>query len=137
MESSNAVGISLKQSVDKFFESPSGKTLFSSVMTLAFGVFSSAFVVEISTSTGVVWSSFYKTFSFYVLLALVVLFYFYHKAVYKRETEMMRFMDDDYCIAYMRSKCLPEAAEKYKGLIRSGQGGELAQAMEELRRVLR
>lgn len=49
----------------------------------------------------------------------------------------MRFSDNDYCMAYMRSQCLPEAAEQYKRKIRDGEGGELKQAMDELKKVLK
>jgi hypothetical protein len=40
-------------------------------------------------------------------------------------------------MAYMRSKCLPEAAEQYKLLIKNGTGGELKQAMDELKKILK
>jgi len=43
----------------------------------------------------------------------------------------------DYCLAYMRSKCLPEAAEKYKEKIRGGEGGELLQIMAEFKKSLK
>jgi hypothetical protein len=90
-----------------------------------------------TTSRGVAWALFYKAWSFYALLFLCVVIYWYKRELYLHEREIQRFLDSDYCIAYMRSKCLPEAAERYKELIRTGFGGELIQAMDELRKILR
>jgi hypothetical protein len=75
--------------------------------------------------------------SAYGLMVLVFIIYKYNRAVYLREKEITRFSDNDYCIAYIRSQCLPEAAVQYKRKIRDGQGGELKQAMDELKKVLK
>lgn len=117
-------------------ESPGLKTFFASIIPILTGVMSALFIMEISTPEGIEWQSFYKAFSFYVLLILVLVVYSYNKAIYLYEKSIARFMDNDYCIAYMRSQCLPEAAEKYKQSIRDGQGGELESAMVELRSIL-
>jgi len=58
------------------------------------------------------------------------------RAIYSRETEIHNFMDADFCVAYMRSKCLPEAADRYRKMIREGNGGEMKQAMDELKKIL-
>jgi len=71
------------------------------------------------------------------LLLIVVIIYFYNRALFNHETSITRFSDSDYCLAYIRSKCLPEAAEKYKEKIRDGEGGELLQVMVELKKSLR
>jgi hypothetical protein len=83
------------------------------------------------------WSLFYKANSFYGLIILSICMYLYNKSVYLYENQVSKFADADYCTAYVRSKCLPEAAEKYKESIRTGNGGELKQAMDELRKVLK
>jgi hypothetical protein len=80
---------------------------------------------------------FYKVRSFYGLCALIVGIYWYNRELYLYEREVSRFLDSDYYIAYMRSKCLPEAAERYKELIRNGVGGEFKQAMDEIRKILK
>lgn len=118
-------------------ESPAWKTVFAFIVPLVAGVLSGLFVSEISSNTGIIWENFYKAKSFYGLLVLGLCMYFYNKAVFLHERELSRFLDADYCTAYMRSKCLPEAAERYKQLIRSGDGGELKQAMDELKKVLK
>lgn len=118
-------------------ESPGLKSLFSVVIPIITGILSGTFIIEITTSQGLRWLSFYQSLSFYGLLFLVVVIYFYNRAVYVHEREIKQFLDNDFCIAYMRSKCLPEAAERWKELIRNGMGGELRQAMDELKKILR
>lgn len=105
---------------DKLFELPGWKTFFAVVIPVIVGILSGTFVAEISNGSLMDWSAFYRAKSFYGLLVMVVLSYVYNRAAYLYEREVVRFLDDDYCRAYMRSKCLPEAAERYKTLIRSG-----------------
>lgn len=118
-------------------ESPGWRTVFAFIVPLAAGVLSGVFVAEITQNSVIIWKELYKAKSFYGLLILSLCMYFYNKAIYLYEREISRFLDADYCTAYMRSKCLPEAAERYKKLIRSGDGGELKQAMDELKKVLK
>ncbi|MBK7646969.1 MAG: hypothetical protein IPJ12_07400 [Betaproteobacteria bacterium] len=122
---------------EKILESPGWKTFFSVVIPIVVGVFSGTLVTELTTSTGLNWSVFYKTVSFYGLLIVATISYIYFRAVYMYERQIDRFLDDDYCRAYMRSKCLPEAAERYKELIRSGQKGDLTSAMKEFEKLLK
>lgn len=118
-------------------ESPAWKTFFSAVIPIIVGVLSGTFVTEITTPSGLDWKSFYNTKSFYALLAISIVVYAYYRTVYLHEKDIEKFLDDDYCRAYMRSKCLPEAAERYKEIIRNGQGGELEAAMKEFERILK
>ncbi|EDZ61421.1 hypothetical protein SMGD1_2528 [Sulfurimonas gotlandica GD1] len=118
-------------------ESPAWKTFFSSVLPIITGILSGIFVIEITIDGVIAWSSFFKATSFYVLVFVAICMYFYNKAIYLFENEISKFSDDEYCTAYIRSKCLPEAAEKYKTLIRNGNGGELKQAMDEMKKVLK
>jgi hypothetical protein len=118
-------------------ESPGCRTVLSAIIPISTGVLSGTFVLEITRAGTLDWGLFYKAPSFYGLCTLTLLLYWYNRELYLHEREMHRFLDSDYCIAYMRSKCLPEAAERYRELIRSGMGGELKQAMDELRKILR
>ena len=127
----------IRQCIEFLFESPGWKTFFSVVIPIIAGILSGNFVAEISGSSGLKWSAFYRAKSFYGLIFLVAVIYFYNRGLYRHETEITRFSDADYCIAYVRSKCLPEAAEKYKQMIRKGQGGELLQIMVELKKSLK
>ena len=110
---------------------------FSLIWTVASGVLCSAFIVEISDSSGLHWSRCLQAPTFYALIGLSILVFLHTRAIYQHETSVERFLDDSYCKAYMRSQCLPEAAQKYKELIRSGQVGELEKAMNEFRRSLK
>jgi hypothetical protein len=93
---------------DKVFESPGWKTFFAVVIPLVVGVLSGNFVAEISTGGVLDWAQFYQARSFYGLLVMVGLSYVYNRAAYLYAREVDRFLDDDYCRAYMRSKCLFE-----------------------------
>ena len=117
--------------------SPAFKTAAFIFSTVLAGILASAFVVEISPSNVLNWEQFYKTRSFYGIVVLAIFLYIYNRASYLHEKNMMKFQDRDYCITYMRSKCLPELAEKTRRNIREGSGGELKQAMDELNKVLR
>lgn len=79
----------------------------------------------------------HKTYSFYVLIVLTAILYFYQRALYLREVEVTNFSDDDYCLAYMRSKCLPAAAAKYRQVIEEGNGDELNKLMKEFKKSLK
>lgn len=118
-------------------ESPGWKTLFSTIIPIIVGILSGVFVAEITIDGFIVWSQAYKAKSAYGLLIVGLASYSYYKAIYLYEKSIEKFLDDDYCRAYMRSKCLPEAAERYKESIRSGNGGELTQAMREFERILK
>lgn len=127
----------LRKAVDIIMESPGWKTFFSVVLPVLSAVFSGTFVAEITGPQGLQWNIFYKAWSLYGLFALTVIIYFYNRALYKREKDISRFSDSDFCMAYMRSKCLPEAAEKFREIIRQGHGGELVQIMMELKKSLK
>lgn len=120
----------------RLLESPGWKTFILATGTAAIGVLSSAFVVQISSPEGLLWRSFFRASSFYLLVGLILIIGWFQRTVYRHETRIRQFLDTDFCISYMRSKCLPEAAERYKELIRSGDVGELTRAMDELRKVL-
>jgi hypothetical protein len=126
-----------QQVINVVMESPGWKTFFSVVTPILTGVFSGTFILEITGQQGIEWLLFYKAKSFYVLVALTLVIFFYNRALYLREIETSKFSDVEFCIAYMRSKCLPEAAAKFREKIRDGQGGELIEVMQELKKSLK
>lgn len=129
--------MNLKGLKEAILESPGWKTVFAFTLPILAGVLSGSFVTEITENSVIVWKSFYKSNSFYALLVLALIAYIYNRSVYLFEREILRFLDTDYCLAYVRSKCLPEAADRYKELIRTGDVGQLKQAMDELKKVLK
>lgn len=118
-------------------QSPTAKAVVPALLAAAIGVLSGSLITEITTSSGLAWSGVLRTFSFYALLALAILQALYGRLLYQEESDVLRFSDEQYCIAYLRSKCLPEMASRYQEMIRSGQGGEFKQAMDEVREVLK
>ena len=122
---------------DRLLESPALKTAVFVICTVLAGVLASSFVAEISAPETLQWSLFYRSWSFYGLLALAVIIYVYNRAAYQYENEVRRFVDTKYCEAYMRRELLPEMAERCKKRIREGSGAELKEAMTELRRFLK
>ncbi len=117
-------------------ESPGWKTFFSAVLPIAAAVLAGTFTVEITKDGALDWQHFYWAKSFYGLSTLSLVIYWYNRQLYLYERRVDRFLDDNYCRAYMRSQCLPEAAERYKELIRLGRGGELLEVMTEIERIL-
>ena len=122
---------------EKIIESPSWRTVFAFLVPIAAGILSGTFVTEITVNGIISWALFYNSKSFYGLVGLSLCMYFYNKAVFLFEQRVSQFSDKTYCTAYVRSKCLPEAAERYKELIRTGNYGELTQAMNELKKALK
>ena len=118
-------------------DSPACKTFFGFIMPALSGIFAGTLISEISTPEGINWKLIKTAKSSYALLLLIVIIYKYNRALFLREKEIRQFLDTDYCTAYIRSQCLPEAAEQYKRLIRDGQGGELKKAMDELKKILK
>lgn len=104
---------------------------------LASGVVCGAFVNEITTASGLAWSSFYQKTSFYGLVLLGIFLVIFNRSVYARDRDVTRFADVDYCRAYMRSQLLPELADRYKKDIRTGSGGEIRRATNELKDFLK
>lgn len=104
----------LNQYIESLMESPGWKTIFSVIIPIFSGVLSGSFIAEISTPVGLEWKNFYYAKSFYGLLLIIIIIYFYNRALFTREISIAKFSDSDYCLAYVRSKCLPEAAAKYK-----------------------
>jgi len=123
--------------LDALLSSPASKTAVFVGTTIVSGILCGTLVTEITVDGKLQWAQLLSAYSFYGLLVLSVLFYAFNKAVYVREVNILRFADNEFCLAYIRSQCLPEAAERYKLLIRSGEGtGDLERAMAEMKRIL-
>jgi hypothetical protein len=119
------------------YSSPSAKTAMSLTCAGGTGIFSNTLVTEMTTPQGILWSSFYSTVSFYLVSGFFILTFFYHRYLYVHEADVQNFRDTDYCLAYARSKLLPEQVEYYRQKIREGQLDDLNSAMDEIKRVLK
>jgi hypothetical protein len=118
-------------------ELPTAKALIPAMLAAATGVLSGTLVTEITTPAGLAWSQVYKTYSLYGLLLLTMVQVAYSRLIYETERDILRFSDSEFCVAYLRSKCLPEMAARYQEIIRTGEGGEFKRAMDEIREVLK
>jgi hypothetical protein len=122
--------------LEPIFCNPVWKTVFQAVLPIVAGIFSGTFTAEITTPAGLDWGGTHKTYSLYVLIFLIGVIYLYHKTLYRREVDVLSFSDDEYCVAYMRSKCLPAAAQKYRDMIENGSGDELNKLMKQFKKSL-
>jgi len=118
-------------------KSPAIKTIIFCISTIISGVISGIFVYEITSSGKIDWHSFYKVRSFRFILAWLLIVYFYNLFLYRKESNILKFKDDDFCKAYIRSQCLPEIAAKYKDVIKSGDISSLKDLVSEVRRILK
>ena len=122
---------------NKLYSSPSARTAASIVSAVGIGVFSNTLVAEITTPAGIKWSSFYSTVSFYVVVLFSVLIFLYNRWLYLYESDIQNFRDIEFCIAYARSRLLPEQIERYRQQIRDGNMGDFQAAMDELKGALK
>ena len=125
-----------RKRIENLLVSPLARTIAFVSSSIIAAILAGAFVTEITVSGTIQWSHFFKTLSFYGLVFQSILVYGYQRFLFSYERKVEKFADAVYCKAYMMSKCLPEMADKYIQMIRNGQGGELEQAMDELRRSL-
>jgi len=111
----------MRKIIEHIAKTPEIKTIVFVLSVILSGILCSAFVTEITINGKLHWIDFYKTGSFWVIIIYSVVIYFYNKIVYKYEKNMLNFLDDDYCLAYIRQQCLPELVVKYKTDLKSGK----------------
>lgn len=107
--------------IENIIKYPEVKTIFFVFSVIISGVLCSAFVTEITIDGFLNWSLFYKATSFWIVLIYAILIYLYNRIVYKYEKNILKFLDDDYCVAYIRQQCLPELVDKYKKDLKLGK----------------
>ena len=100
------------------------------------GVLCSAFITEITQNGKLVWKDFYKAYTFWGLIIYSIIIYLYNRFIYRFEKNIMNFLDEDYCKAYIVQSCLPDLVEKYKEDLKSGKdSGELIDISKELKKL--
>lgn len=121
------------QLTKKISKSPAIKTGIFIISVILSGVLCSAFITEITLENELHWSMFYTKITFWLIILYCIIVYLYNRFVYKLETDILNFLDDNYCLAYMRKECLPELVEKYKEDVRLGKKSkELIDIKKEL-----
>ena len=111
----------MRKIIEYITKTPEMKTIIFVLSVILSGILCSAFVTEITINGVVTWKVFYKTNTFWFIILYCIVIYFYNKVVYKYEKNMLNFLDDDYCLAYIRQQCLPELVVKYKTDLKSGK----------------
>jgi hypothetical protein len=67
------------------------------------------------------WERAFQTTTLYLILAYTFILYLYNKFIYEADKNIMNFIDQDYCKAYIRSKSLPALMDRYTKLLKKGQ----------------
>lgn len=117
--------------------SPRWRTGISVILAILTGLVSAALVNEITVDSTVIWASSIKKINFYFLIFLAIINYIYYMYIHKADSEVLKFSDGVFCLAYVRSQLLPDAVEAAKSKIRSGDTGDFEAAMESFEKVLR
>lgn len=118
--------------------SPAFKTAVFASSVILSGILCSSFVTEINIQGVLIWSAFYKTYSFYLVLIYLGALYVYNRYIYQQDKNISNFLDEDYCKAYIRSQFLPEIVERYKDDVRKGKHPvDLKEYHEELEKILK
>jgi len=126
-----------EQFKNKLYTSPTLKTAFSLGSSISIGFFSNTLVADMTTPHGIMWLTFYTSISFYLVLCLAALTLWFHKALHAFETDVLKFRDIEFCLAYARSRLLPEQIERSRQKIRDGDISDFQQAMKEIQKVLK
>ena len=93
------------------YKSPLIKTIVGIVLPIIAGVLSGVLIIELTNTDGnIVWSLWHEAGSFYALVAICLIVGVYHYGAYSFEKNILLYMDDEYCEAYVRSQCLPEVS---------------------------
>jgi len=117
-------------------ESPLGKAVGAAILDALIAIGSGGIVYEMSSGGNIKWGSFYETKSFWILLVIILVYYFYRRFLYKYEKDILNFADDEYVKAYAMKEGLPELLEQTKRRMRDGKEGELTRTMEELQEAM-
>jgi uncharacterized membrane protein len=99
---------------------PITRTIAFCVSVIISGILCGAFIVDITTSKGLDWSIYNKTWTFYAIILLILIVYLYNRKTYSVDQNIRNYMDQEYCRAYLRSECLPDLAFKMNTLVKQG-----------------
>lgn len=123
--------------IDYIAKSPLIKTLIFAISTIISGVLAAAFIFEISPLGKINWALSYRVTSFYLIIFWVIIIAIYNYLVFKKETDILKFKDEEYCMAYIRSQCLPEIASKYRESVKIGNMRGLKDILAEVKRIIK
>ena len=126
----------MQKILQKIKDCPEIRTAIFFFSVILSGILSSSFVTEISQNGKLNWGDFYKQSSFWGILIYTFIIYFYNRFLYRHEKNIMKFLDEDYCKAYIVEACLPNIIIKYKQDLKSGKKStEVIDISEELKKL--
>lgn len=96
------------------------KTLVYPIFTVLIGLFCGTMVVELTDGSQLNWSNIFHTISFYVLIAIILIYVFFTRDFYKQELLVDKFKNAEHGLAYSKSKILPALADLYAKEVRDG-----------------
>ena len=105
-----------------FLSKPLAKTIVFGISVFLSGILCSAFVAEITTKDGLLWGDFYKKWTFWFIVLYLLLVFSYNVFIYRAEKSVEKFMDENYCKAYVIRSCMQDIVEKAKDEINSTKG---------------
>lgn len=113
-------------------QSPLLRTLVDVFSLLVFSILSGWFMIEITENGQIMWSMFYKSTSFYLMILSSFLMYFYLRLKFDDIESTERYKDKDYCLAFMRKHNLPAIVKRQSDIVKNGKTGELKNLISEL-----
>ena len=128
----------IRKILAKIGSSPEIKTLIFILSVLVSGILCSGFIAEITKEGKLDWATFYKTITFWLLLGYSFVIYLYNRFIFRFEKNILKYLDENYCKAYIINACLPEIAERYKQDLKSGKKtSEIIDISKELKKLLK
>lgn len=126
----------MKKLLNYIKDLPEVRTAIFILSVLISGILCSGFITEITVNGKLNWASFYKTTTFWLICIYSILLYLYNRFLYLHEKNILKFLDDDYCKAYIINQCLPEITDRYKKEIKEGKNlSELIDIRAELSKL--
>lgn len=122
---------------DRIYRSPAMKTCISLLTSVLIGIFSNTLVTEITTASGIVWSSMPTKFSFWALIFAAISAFQFHRHLHLYETEISAFKDVEFCMAYARSQLIPAQVAASMDAIAAGDDAQFKAAMKQIKDALK
>jgi len=100
--------------IKRLAEIPVARLLASLITTLTAGVLASAFVVDITVDGKIHWAETSSSRTFYLLVAFVVVWLALQLVFLDHDRDVVKFADDEHCLAYARKMQLEAVAADLK-----------------------
>lgn len=119
--------------MEYFLNSPKLKLVVVLILTILIGVLSSVFVTEITHDGKIEWSRTTTVLSFWLLFLVSIFWIGLQVAYLNHEQNILRFSDDQHCLAYIRKTKLDGYATQIKNDPSSVNLMDVGALMKELK----